>query len=284
MLIRFETTVTAVILGVALSTISSEAALAVKSRNYTPIEFRSVLYGLGYNVPLVDTPLTDDRTRQAIREFQRQQKLQVDGIAGSKTQDVAADLVKDLQHNLNIVMNPKPLLPTTQFYGSQTEAVVRQFQRKVNLPITGQATLEVRNKLEQASKGGPRNHAWVYKPREFRAVLKGLGYNVDSYGDALTDERTQQAIREFQQQYDLVVDGIAGSQTQDVAGDIVRNLQHNLNLVVKPTPRLPLNYFYGSQTEAAVRQFQRLFNLPVTGVATSDVRNRLDEAAKRIAN
>ena len=282
MRIGFDATVTAVVIGVAFSALSGEAALAARSRNYTPIEFRSALYSLGYNVSLVDTPLTDERTQQAIREFQRQQNLQVDGVAGAKTQDVAADLVKELQQNLNIVMNPKPQLPTTQFYGSQTEAVVRQFQKKFGLPITGQATLEVRSKLEQASKGGPLNHAWVYKPNEFRAVLKGLGYNIELDGETLTDEGTQQAIRDFQRQYNLIVDGIGGSQTQDVAGELVRNLQHNLNIVVKPSPRLPLNYFYGSQTEAAVRQFQQRSKLPVTGVASLEVRNKLNQAAKRI--
>ena len=280
--IRFET-ITAVILSVAFAPISSEAALAVQNR-YTPREFRSVLSRLGYNVPVVDTPLTDERTRQAIREFQRQQNLSVDGVAGSQTQDVAAGIVRDLQHNLNIVMNLKPLLPTSQFYGTQTEAVVRQFQKKFGLPITGIASEDVRNKLEQASKGGPRNHAWVYAPKEFRAVLNGLGYNVTPNSQTLTDERTRQAIREFQRQYNLLVDGTAGSQTQDVAGDIVRNLQQNLNLVIRPEPRLPLNYFYGEQTKTAVRQFQKLFGLPVTGVASLEVRNKLDQAAKRIAN
>lgn len=280
--IRFET-ITAVILSVAFAPISNEAALAVQNR-YTPREFRAVLSRLGYNVPVLATPLTDERTRQAIREFQRQQNLKVDGVAGSQTQDVAAGIVRDLQHNLNIVMNLKPLLPTSQFYGTQTEAVVRQFQKKFGLPVTGIASEDVRNKLEQASKGGPRNHAWVYAPNEFRAVLNGLGYNITSNGQTLTDERTRQAIREFQRQYNLLVDGTAGSQTQDVAGDIVRNLQQNLNLVIRPEPRLPLNYFYGEQTKTAVRQFQKLFGLPVTGIASLEVRNKLDQAAKRIAN
>ena len=281
--IRFETTVTAVILSVAFASIRTEAALAVQNQ-YNPRDFRAVLSRLGYNVPVLDTPLTDQRTRQAIREFQRQQNLKVDGVAGSQTQSVAANIVRDLQNNLNVVMNVKPLLPTSQFYGTRTEAVVRQFQQKFGLPVTGIASLEVRNKLERASKGGPRNHAWVYAPQEFRSVLNGLGYDVTPNGQTLTDERTRQAIREFQRQYNIIVDGTAGAQTQDVAGDIVRNLQYNLNLVIRPTPILPVNYFYGDQTKTAVRQFQKLFGLPVTGVASLEVRNKLDQAAKRIAN
>lgn len=284
MRIQFQPTITAVVLGVALSAISGEAALATRSRDYTPIEFRTVLYNLGYNVPLIDSPLTDERTQQAIREVQRQNKIQVDGIAGSQTQDAVATLVTNLQHTLNVVVNPKPPLPVTQFYGPQTQVVVRQFQEKFSLPVTGQATLEVRNRLEQASKGGPRDHAWVYTPQEFRAVLRGLGYKVEANGNSLTDEQTRQAIRNFQRQYNLVVDGVAGPQTQDFAGDLVRNLQHNLNLVMKPSPLLPRNHFYGLQTEAAVQQFQKLFNLPVTGVASLEVRTQLNQAAKRVNN
>ena len=284
MRIQFQPTITAVILGVALSAVSGEAALATRSRDYTPIEFRTVLYNLGYDVPLIDSPLTDERTQQAIRDVQRQNKIQVDGIAGPQTQDAVATLVRNLQHTLNVVVSPKPPLAITQFYGPQTQVVVRQFQEKVSLPVTGQATLEVRTRLEQASKGGPRDHAWVYTPQEFRAVLRGLGYKVEANGNSLSEEQARQAIRDFQRQYKLVVDGIAGPQTQDFAGDLVRNLQHNLNLVVKPSPVLPRNHFYSSQTEAAVQQFQKLFNLPVTGVASYEVRTQLNQAAKRINN
>ncbi|GAC1459439.1 MAG: hypothetical protein NVS2B14_04670 [Chamaesiphon sp.] len=283
MQIRFETTVTAVILSIALGAISGEAALAVRSRNYTSSEFRTVLYSLGYNVPLVDTPLTDARTRQAIREFQRQHHLQVDGVPGAQTQDVAADIVRDLRQKLNLVMNPKPPIPTNQLYSPQVETVIRQFQKKFGLPITGQATLEVRNKLEQATKGEASNHASLYTPAQFNNVLHGLGYNVDPDSQTLTDARTQQAIRDIQQHYNLSVDGIAGSQTQDVVGNIVKNVQHNLNLVVKPAPLLPLNYIYTPETETAIRLFQQRLNLPVTGVASLEVRNKLDRAAKKIA-
>ena len=62
-----------------------------------------------------------------------------------------------------------------------------------------------------------------------------------------------------------------------------RILQDSLNQVVKLNLPLPRNSFYGSQTEAAVRQFQQLFDLPVTGIASLEVRSKLDQAAKRIA-
>ncbi|MEO1377666.1 MAG: peptidoglycan-binding domain-containing protein, partial [Cyanobacteria bacterium J06635_10] len=68
---------------IAGSVTVSSAVLAVRQRNYTPREFRSVLYGLGYEVGVSDGPLSDAQTRKAIREFQRGYKIGVDGIAGS---------------------------------------------------------------------------------------------------------------------------------------------------------------------------------------------------------
>ncbi len=129
---------------------------------------------------------------------------------------------------------------------------------------------------------GSNNPVGIYTPQEFIAVLYGLGYNVE-LDSQLTEPRTQQAIREFQQHYNLAVDGIAGFQTQNLAGDIVRILQYNLNLVVRPDPPLPQSYYYGSQTLAAVRRFQQIFNLPITGIASLEVRTKLNLAAQRIS-
>ncbi|MGF1677536.1 MAG: peptidoglycan-binding domain-containing protein, partial [Rivularia sp. (in: cyanobacteria)] len=91
---------------IAGSVAVSSTVMAARQRNYTPREFRSVLYGLGYNVAVSDAPLTDAQTTKAIREFQQGYKLGVDGIAGPKTQDFAAEIVRSLKYNLNLVTNP----------------------------------------------------------------------------------------------------------------------------------------------------------------------------------
>ena len=148
---RYSRAIIAISFGLAASLGSYQIAIALRSRDYTPREMRSLLRGFGYSVTLGDT-LTDQATVSAIREFQQGYKLPVDGTANPKTQDYAADLVKILQTNLNIVVKPKPYLPVNQFYGPQTEATVKQFQRKVNLPNTGIATLQVRQRLDQEAK------------------------------------------------------------------------------------------------------------------------------------
>lgn len=149
---RFGMPLAAVALGITASLVSYEFALADKSRDYTPLEMRSVLRGFGYNVTLGDS-LTDEATTRAIREFQQGYRITpVDGVAGERTQNLAADLVRILQANLNLVVKPNPLLPRTQFYGPRTEEAIRQFQRQFNLPVTGIATLPVRQRLDLEAK------------------------------------------------------------------------------------------------------------------------------------
>jgi len=144
---RYVMPIAAISIGLAASLVSYEFAYAGRSRNYTPRELRSVLRGFGYNVTLGDT-LTDQATIAAIRQFQQGYRIQVDGTAGSQTQDLAATLVQILQANLNLVLKPSPALPRTQFYGPLTEAAVRRYQQQAGLPVTGIATLQVRQRLD----------------------------------------------------------------------------------------------------------------------------------------
>lgn len=137
---------------ISASIVISGTTFAARQRNYTPQQFRAVLRGLGYNVKVVNTPLTDEETKKAIREFQKGYKLSVDGIAGPKTQDFAANVIQILQANLNVVIKPQPALPRDQFYGPRTEVVVKEFQKKFQLQETGIANLALRQKLNEEAK------------------------------------------------------------------------------------------------------------------------------------
>ncbi len=113
------------------SIVIADTGFAAPQGTYTPQQFRAVLRGLGYTVKVTNTPLTDEETKKAIREFQTGYRLKpVDGIAGPQTQAYAANIVKILQGNLNAVVKPNPPLPRDQFYGPQTEAVVKEYQKK----------------------------------------------------------------------------------------------------------------------------------------------------------
>jgi len=145
---RYGMAITAISLGLTASLVSYDVVQAARVRNYTPREMRAVLNGFGYNVPVSDAPLTDTATLNAVRQFQKYYKLQVDGIAGPQTQDLMAQLMMILHANLNLVVKPNPALARSQYYGSATEAVVRQYQEKAGFPVTGIATQPVRQKLD----------------------------------------------------------------------------------------------------------------------------------------
>jgi peptidoglycan hydrolase-like protein with peptidoglycan-binding domain len=291
---QFGRTIASVLIGTALS-VSVQPAWAVRTQDYAPEQFISVLNGFGYPVSL-SAPLTDSSVQQAIRDFQAQNRLPVDGTLNPPTQDKAADLVRQLQNGLNRVIQPSPQLPGSQFYGKQTEGAVRLFQRQNGLPETGIATFETRQRVSDILNDAtprdtatpPRNPATpttssvllgnLYNELEFRLVLRGLGYDINPQ-QPLSDSPAVLAIRDFQQRYGLSVNGGADQPTQEKAAAIVRNLRFSLRVVLKSD--LPIDRYYDSPTQDAVRAFQSQVGLGVNGVATVRLRQRLDAEAKR---
>ena len=179
----------AIVLAVVSTT--GQSANAVRSQDYTPAQFISVLNGLGYAVPLT-APITDPIAQQAIRDFQVQFQLPVDGTLNVPTQDRAAEILRSLQSGLNRTVKPSPQLPGSQFYGKQTEEAVRQFQQQNRLPVTGIATLETRQRLNNIiADADPRTTPTapstptaqtdlsIYTEAEIKAVLSGFGYDIN---------------------------------------------------------------------------------------------------------
>ena len=76
----------------------------------------------------------------------------MDGKVGPQTQNQAAMIVQILQANLNAVLKPKTLLPRDQFYSSQLEELVKEYQKKHQLSETGIADLQLRQKLNEEVK------------------------------------------------------------------------------------------------------------------------------------
>jgi len=124
----------------------------------------------------------------------------------------------------------------------------------------------------------------AYSLSQFKEVLDGLGFHLGPDGlngnnGNLLDVYTQSAIREFQYQYKLTTTGKLDTATDSKAQTVIRNLQHSLNLVVNA--QLPVNEFYGPRTLQAVKAFQRAYSLPITGIASLTLRQKLDQEARR---
>jgi peptidoglycan hydrolase-like protein with peptidoglycan-binding domain len=124
----------------------------------------------------------------------------------------------------------------------------------------------------------------AYSLGQFKEVLDGLGFHLGPDGlngnnGNILDVYTQSAIREFQYQYQLPLTGRLDPATNDKAEKIMRNLQYSLNLTVEA--QLPINEFYGPRTLQAVKAFQRSYGLPITGIATLTVRQRVEQEARK---
>ncbi|MBE9181556.1 peptidoglycan-binding protein [Oculatella sp. LEGE 06141] len=123
----------------------------------------------------------------------------------------------------------------------------------------------------------------TYSLGQFKAVLCGLGYlestGLNTHCSDTLDPSTQTAIREFQGQHHLPLTGELDTSTQEKARQLVRNLQHSLNLIVGA--QLPINEFYGPRTARAVMLFQKRQTLSPNGIADLTTRRLLDEAVKQ---
>lgn len=293
--------ISTVLLGTLATGAIVQPASAVRTQDYTPEQFVAVLYGFGYAIS-VDAPIADARVRQAIRDFQVQYRLPIDGTLNNPTQNQAADLVRALQAGLNKTVKPSPQLPESQFFGEQTRRAVRSFQEQNGLPVTGVATLETRQRLNAllqdaipprpdtpttptesttpAQPTAPPSNVQleIYTEAQLKAILLGLGYDINANA-GLSDPPTVRSIREVQSLYGLSETGQPDRATQNQLASIVRNLRNNLKTILQSN--LPITRYYDNAARSAVREFQSRNKLPQTGVANLQVRSDIDRAARQ---
>jgi N-acetylmuramoyl-L-alanine amidase len=126
--------------------------------------------------------------------------------------------VRDLQARLAVLGHATdPDEPGT--YGSATEAAVRAFQRKRNLLLDGLVGPDTWHELVEASYSpGDRVLYLRYPPmrgddvRALQGALSKLGFDAGRE-DGILGERTERAVRDFQRNAGLTVDGIVGPTT-----------------------------------------------------------------------
>jgi len=198
-----------------------------------------------------------------------------------------------------------------EYFGTDTEQAVRNFQFWNNLPLDGAVGTQTRERLFspnavpnpyepapqfQELRIGTRNPA----VRRLETRLQDLDYFRGLIPDELFDQSTESAVRNFQSRNGLPVNGVATVPMQEVlfSDSAIRNdTTTTPPPEERPTLRLgdrdpavltlevrlqDLDYlpgvvadsFFGQETETAVRNFQGRNALPVNGVAdarTQDV-------------
>ena len=191
-------------------------------------------------------------------------------------------------------------------YGDTTVAAVKAFQKKYNLTADGIAGKETLKKLDSVYKNedsdkdddslrmGDSGSA----VKDLQTKLKKLGY-YDGTVDSTFGSGTYAAVRAFQKKYNLTADGVAGSETlkkldsayknadsdkdddslrKGATGSAVKDLQTKLKKL--GFYNASIDGDYGDTTVAAVKAFQKKYNLTADGVAGSETLKKLDTAYK----
>ena len=174
-------------------------------------------------------------------------------------------------------------------YGKYTGYVYKTYV-SVTKTASSSSSSSSTTRLEKGSTGSD--------VKDLQTKLKKLGYydaTVDgSYGDT-----TAAAVKAFQKKYNLTADGIAGKETLKKLDSVYENANSakdddslrmgDSGSAVKDlqTKLKKLGYYngtvdstFGSGTYAAVRAFQKKYNLTADGVAGSETLKKLDSAYK----
>ena len=191
-------------------------------------------------------------------------------------------------------------------YGDTTVAAVKAFQKKYNLTADGIAGKETLKKLDSVYENANsakdddslRMGDSGSAVKDLQTKLKKLGY-YDGTVDSTFGSGTYAAVRAFQKKYNLTADGVAGSETlkkldsayknadsdkddgslrKGATGSAVKDLQTKLKKL--GFYNASIDGDYGDTTVAAVKAFQKKYNLTADGVAGSETLKKLDSAYK----
>ncbi len=186
----------------------------------------------------------------------------------------------------------------TQYFGTDTEAAVKKFQSRNNLTEDGRVREDTRELLyspsavaNEALKEGDESP----EIKKIQERLKQLGYLL-STPDGKYGKGTVAAVERFQTNNGLIADGHVGPQTRNIlmskdainnalsigiSGDDVKSVQQQLR---KLGYLASVTGYFGSDTDAAVRNFQKLNKLSVDGKVGAQTMNVLTSKKAKAAS
>ena len=174
-------------------------------------------------------------------------------------------------------------------YGKYTGYVYKTYV-SVTKTASSSSSSSSTTRLEKGSTGSA--------VKDLQTKLKKLGY-YDAYVDGDYGDTTVAAVKAFQKKYNLTADGFAGSETlkkldsayknadSDKDDDSLRMGDSGSAVKDLQTKLKKLGFYnayvdgsYGDTTVAAVKAFQKKYNLTADGVAGSETLKKLDSAYK----
>lgn len=190
-------------------------------------------------------------------------------------------------------------------YGTDTYEAVRKYQMDRGIPVSGaideMTYSALMNQGEEADSQrgyGPYVYARGDHGAEIEALqkkLQSMGY-LDDIADGIYGENTEAAVREFQKEHGLSVSGSMDRKTIDAVnrkyssqtGSFSLSVGDSGEKVIRLQNKLLLHGYdpgtvdgiYGAGTERAVQRLQEAERLAATGVADSNVWERLNSVPR----
>jgi len=153
---------------------------------------------LGFNCEV--TGDADEKTLAATKEFQKSRNVVVDGVCGPLTHHELERATKRVQHQLVGVGFDLGKAGVDGKFGPFTENATKQFQKEVSLEENGVFCQKTSDKMVE----------WVKK---IQTELTNKKYECGPV-DGIFGYLTQSAVKSFQKDNSLVVDGVCGRVTR----------------------------------------------------------------------
>ncbi|ARK32206.1 peptidoglycan-binding protein [Halalkalibacter krulwichiae] len=273
------------------------------------IDLEKAGFGVSSNPTVYYGPITMEQVKQ----FQKENGLDVTGEVDQRTLDTLRKIVEETAPEDNLptfrqgdyhegVIQLKLDLELagffvstnpTNYYGSITTRKVREFQQAHGLPADGIAGPSTLRKLQEVVSGTLQEGDRLPGVVTLKLNLEKAGFRVSGSPTNYYGPITTTRVREFQSHYRLPVTGVADFATMqrltevtttslqegDRLPDVIQ-LKLDLEQAGFRVSGSPTNY-YGPITTTKVREFQSSVKLSPTGIATPETRRKLIETIRK---
>ena len=250
------------------------ASLKQGSRGSDVKQLQKNLIGMGYLDGSADG-IYGAKTKTAVKDFQKAFGLSADGNAGEATQTALRSAVVRLQ----VELKAAGYAPGTADgkFGTKTKKAVESYQKDKKLTKTGEADAATWTAINRDSSGmiigsSLKKGSSGSAVKHLQQALIGLGY-LGGVADGKFGGKTMEAVKDYQRDYGLSVDGSAGKNTLTSIKNTIVALQSDLSR--KGYSTNGVDGIFGGGTKNAVKAYQRAVGVSATGIAGSSTMKKL---------
>ena len=252
----------------------SAASLKQGSRGSEVKQLQKNLIGMGYLDGSADG-IYGAKTKTAVKEFQKDFGLSADGAAGDATQFALRSAIVRVQ----VELKSAGYAPGTADgkFGTKTQNALKSYQKDNDLCPSGEADPATWASINSASSGmnatsGVKKGSSGTRIKHLQQALIGLGY-LSGSADGIYGGKTTEAVKAYQRDFGLGVDGSAGKNTMVSIKNTVVTLQSDLTR--KGYSTKGIDGIFGGGSKSAVKAYQRAVGIDATGIAGSKTMKKL---------